>query len=391
VKKKILLALITLLGSTSLFAASQCVPISSWVDTKSKKIVTPSAVIKEAVDKKVMLLGEDHDNEEHHRWQLSMISQAYALNPKMAIGFEMFPRAVQPILDDWVAGELTEREFLERTDWNKVWSYNPAYYMPMFHFARMHRIPMYALNIPREIVSEIAEKGWDALSSKTREHIGKPAPATTAYRDMMTEIFIQHQPHGSDISMDNIVNAEPGVSYFIQGQLAWDRAMAGAIVDAMKRDDVELFVGVMGAGHIIPKMSVPYQLADLGIKESISLMPWDDTMPCEEFDNEMANFVFGVDKQDPHGNHGIKNKARLGVYLEAAELGIQISRVVEDSIAEKAGLKKDDIIIEIAGKPAKHVTDVVLAVRSMPPGAWLPIKVLRVKKKIQMVAKFPPN
>lgn len=387
--KKIVAALFGLFFLNNAFAESQCVPIASWVDTKTKKQISAEDVIKKAVGKKVILLGEDHDSAEHHRWQLSMIAQAYAMNPKMAIGFEMFPRAVQPILDDWVAGELSESELLKKTKWNQVWNYNPAYYMPMFHFARMNRIPMYALNIPREYISEVAENGWDALSDNTKEMIGKPAPATADYRAMMSEIYIQHQPQGGEYSMENIANAEPEVSYFIQGQLAWDRAMAGAIETALKREDVSMFVGVMGAGHIIPEMGVPYQLSSLGIRSSISLMPWDDTMPCEEFENEIAHYVFGVDKLDPHGTQGPKNKARLGVYLEVAESGVQISKVVEGSIAEAAGLKKDDIIIEIAGKPASEVSDVVWAVRSMPPGAWLPIKVLRVKKKIQMVAKFP--
>jgi uncharacterized iron-regulated protein len=342
------------------------------------------------INKKVVLLGEDHENEEHHRWQLHMLSQIYAHNPKMAIGFEMFPRAVQPILDDWVAGELSESEFLKKTRWNEIWNYDPAYYLPLFHFARMNRIPMVALNIPREYISEIAQNGWDALSAQTRESIGKPAQATPDYRDMMSEVFLQHQPHGSGITMENIANAEPELSYFIQGQLAWDRAMAGGIERALQVEGIELVVGIMGAGHIIPKMAVPYQLEALKIKESISLMPWDDTMPCAEFDSEIAHYVFGVDKKNPHGDGKVK-KARLGVYLEMAETGVQISRVVEGSIAESAGLRKDDIIIEIAGKPAKEISDVIRAVRSMPPGAWLPVKVMRLKKKIQMVAKFPAN
>lgn len=386
--RRIFIALVGLFTIFNAHAASQCVPIGSWVDTKTKKQIEPKALIKKAVDKKVILLGEDHDNEEHHRWQLSMLTQAYAYNPKMAIGFEMFPRAVQPILDDWVAGELTEDEFLKKTKWSEIWNYDPGYYLPLFHFARMNRIPMVALNISRAIVSEIAEKGFDSMSEQTKEHIGKPAPATDAYRDMMSEIFLQHQPHGQSLTMETIVNAEPEVSYFIQGQLAWDRAMAGGIQRALSSDDVEMVVGIMGAGHIIPTMAVPYQLASLEVKDTISLMPWDDTMPCDEFDNQIAQFVFGVDKKNPHAQGKIK-RARLGVYLEMAETGVQISRVVEGSVAEEARLKKDDIIIEIAGKPAKEVSDVVRAVRAMPPGAWLPIKVMRLDKKIQVVAKFP--
>ncbi len=60
----------------------------------------------------VVLLGEQHDDMDHHRWQLQTLATLHTLRPRMVIGFEMFPRRVQPVLDRWVAGELTEAEFL---------------------------------------------------------------------------------------------------------------------------------------------------------------------------------------------------------------------------------------------------------------------------------------
>ena len=60
------------------------------------------------------------------------------------IGFEMFPRRVQPALDRWVKGELTEQEFLNAVNWRKSWGYDAKLYMPLFDFARMNRIPVVA-------------------------------------------------------------------------------------------------------------------------------------------------------------------------------------------------------------------------------------------------------
>ena len=387
--KVIFVALFSIFISGNLHAESQCVPIGTWVDTKTKKQIAVKEILKTAASKKVILLGEDHDNEEHHRWQLSMIAQAYSRNPNIAIGFEMFPRAVQPILDDWVAGELSETEFLKQTKWHEVWNYNPAYYLPMFHFARINRIPMFALNIPRAMVSQIGELGWNSLSEKSKETIGAPAPVTPAYKKMLLEIFEQHKTHGKEMLETGEVVEDPAENYFIQGQLAWDRAMAGAIMNALEQNKVETVVAVMGAGHIIPTMSVPYQLSALGVEKTVSLMPWDDSMPCDDFSDEFADFVFGVDKKGVHGRKGPYSRARLGVYLELVELGVQVTRVVDDSVAAKTGLQKDDIIIEIAGKPATDIRDVVNAVNAMAPGTWLPIEILRLKKKIQYVAKFP--
>jgi uncharacterized iron-regulated protein len=65
----------------------------------------------------------------------------------MLLGLEMFPRRAQPVLDRWVAGELTEAELLTQTEWSKVWGFDPSLYLPLFEFARMNRVPMVALNV----------------------------------------------------------------------------------------------------------------------------------------------------------------------------------------------------------------------------------------------------
>ena len=40
------------------------------------------------------------------------------------IGFEAFPRRVQPVLERWVAGQLSESEFLAQSDWRNVWRFD---------------------------------------------------------------------------------------------------------------------------------------------------------------------------------------------------------------------------------------------------------------------------
>jgi len=65
----------------------------------------------------VVLLSEQHDNAEHHRWQLQLLAALHAHNPDMIVGFEMFPRRVQPSLDRWIAGALDVQKFLKEADW----------------------------------------------------------------------------------------------------------------------------------------------------------------------------------------------------------------------------------------------------------------------------------
>jgi len=50
-------------------------------------------------------------------------------------------------------------------------------------------------------------------------------------------------------------------------------------------------------------------------------------------------------------DYGFWQRARLGVGIEAADGGIRITRVQEDSAAETAGLLVDDVMLEISGTP----------------------------------------
>ena len=71
-------------------------------------------------------------------------------------------------LDRWIAGELSEADFLVAVDRRRVWTFDPQLYMPIFNFARMHRIPMIALNVDRDTVRAVNEKGYDALAADQR-------------------------------------------------------------------------------------------------------------------------------------------------------------------------------------------------------------------------------
>ena len=92
----------------------QCVALGDWIVPGSGSGIGKASqqnVVTRAAKAAVVLLGETHINADHHRWQLQALAALHAQRPDMVIGFEMFPRRIQPVLDRWVAGELTEKEF----------------------------------------------------------------------------------------------------------------------------------------------------------------------------------------------------------------------------------------------------------------------------------------
>ena len=263
-------------------ASSRRISVGAWFDPATGAIVNDP--IARLARHSVVLLGEAHDAAEHHRWQLHTIAGLHALRPDLALGFEMFPRQVQPVLVRWTNGELTEAAFLAEVEWERVWGIDPALYLPLFHFARMHRLPMIALNIKRDSQKRFAADPAVPLSE--REGVGDPAPATAAYRARLLP-WLQQGPMGSPgMGADS-----PRFARFVRAQQFWDRAMAEAIV---ARLDGRLVVGIMGSGHVEYRDGVAFQLAALGVLDVATALPWPEDAEVPGGDPAIADLLFGV-------------------------------------------------------------------------------------------------
>ncbi len=351
-------------------------------------------LIKSHSKTRIILLGEHHDNIEHHRWQLQMMIGLHVLNPKIVLGFEMFPRQVQPVLDKWVAGQLTEKEFLKEVNWGEYWSFDSQLYMPMLHFARMNQIPVYALNVDRTLIREVGQKGWKDSSKALKEGISDPAPPSEGYRQMLASVFMQHgQEHGEGEPEEHVAKAMamPAFTRFVESQQVWDRAMAEAIANAAKTLPKRQFIAVLGSGHMMYRFGVPEQLDDLDMPNPAVLIPWDPEFECDYIQDDFADAVIGLEAIRLSEQQDEREHPRLGVYLDASEQGVKIMDIVPKSIAEEIELHKDDLIVAMAGQNISDVQQVIDIVKRTQFGTWLPISIKRGDGVIDLIAKFPPN
>ncbi len=364
-----------------------CVALGSWVIPGAGE-TTQHAVITRAAKASVVLLGETHINADHHRWQLQTLAALHAIRPDMVIGFEMFPRRVQAALDKWVAGELTEKEFLRAAEWDHVWNTDANLYLPLFHFARMNRIPMRALNIETSLRRQVAEKGFYGIPVEEREGLTYPAEPSQAYIDYLLPIYKQHDR--KDKKTGEIPQDDPDFRRFIGGQQLWDRAMAQILQQAVTEfagSGKPLVVGIMGAGHVLHGFGVTHQLRDLGIKNVAALLPWDKDKSCKQLVNGVADAVFGVLSHVPESSR--PQFQRLGIHYEMGRGGAVVLQVEKNSIAEEATLMDSDVILEMAGLPIVITEDVITIVKRQAPGTWLPIKIKRDDVEMLIIAKFP--
>ena len=358
-----------------------CVPVGEWVEPASnaRRSDAPAALAK----RKVVLLGEDHDEAEHHRWQLHTIAALHSHRPDIVLAFEMFPRRVQPVLDRWVKGELSEADFLREVGWQEIWGYDAQLYMPLFNFARMHRLPMLALNIDRATSRLVRQRSLAAVPRAEREGVGDPAPAAQPYRDRLFEAFKQHPALSGGGGADS-----PRFQRFVEAQQFWDRAMAEAIAGA-RGDRGPLIVGIMGQGHVEYREGVAHQLAALGVDDVATALPWPSGADCRMPDPRIADLVFGVAPPKPTQTRA--PPPRLGVVVSAGEGGVRIDEVLPNSIAAATGLQVSDVIERAAGVDVRGPDDLITVVRRQAPGTLLPLLVRRGEQTSEIVARFPPE
>ena len=226
-------------------------------------------VIERAARARVVLLGERHDRADHHRWQLHMAAALAGRRP-VALGFEMFPASADPILAEWVAGGLTEADFLTRVDWAACWGFAPELYLPIFRFCREAGVPMFGLNVRRDLVRAVGAAGWDGAPDDLKEGLTRPAPSPAAYRRFIFDLTGGVRPNRKAQAPD-----DPAFDGFVGAQEVWDRAFAERLARMLAGDPDRLAIGIMGMGHVQFGGGVPWQLRDLGIMETFVAIPAD--------------------------------------------------------------------------------------------------------------------
>jgi uncharacterized iron-regulated protein len=356
-----------------------CVPIGRWVEPGSGARLTTAEFVPGVAQKRVVLLGEAHDNLEHHAWQLQTLAALSAARDEIVVAFEMLPRRVQQPLDDWIAGELDEQAFLEGVDWGRSWSLPAELYLPLFRFARLNRFPAVALNVDRRLIERVGDVGWAVVPVDEREGLTDPAPASDAYRAWLADVYGDHAPK------DSAPLDPTALDRFTDAQLVWDRAFAEGIAAALERHPHALVVGIIGGGHVQHRWGVPHQLAALGIDDVAVLLPWDDGADCSKLTADLADAVFGVEDTGA----SVANPPRLGVLLTTAERGVKVAHVAPASIAAAAGIADGDVILEAAGTRVAAPADLQEIVTRQAPGTWLPLRIARGDAEVEVVARFP--
>jgi len=292
------------------YAESTCISDGQWFIPSNNQTLDTDTYLKQVKNKGIILLGEHHENRDHHVWQLNLIKHFFQKQKSMAIGLEMVPRRLQSVLDEWNTGRLTKKEFIEKIEWETIWAYNFEDYFPLFQFAKSNQIPLLAINVNKDLLKMVRQVGWENIPENHRDGIDNPA---TPSRDYVRQLAVSFQRHFSDPSK----LTKEAFLRFVQQQQLWDRAMAETISKAKK--EFELIVGLMGSWHIINLYGVPHQLTSLGATEIETLVPWDEHLQCEELTPKFASAIFGTTSKSNISNLNNTSVKKNPVHITNAD------------------------------------------------------------------------
>lgn len=160
------------------------------IETATGKEVRWKSMLDAAAKSDAVFVGEQHDDPETHRIELAILEDLYErASNRLILSMEMFERDQQVVLDQHLAGVLTEEELGKKT---KLWGNYTTDYAPMIRFAAKHQVPVVAANCPNSIIRKVGQGGIDALAKlpeSERRFAAKTviAPAADTYADKFTE------------------------------------------------------------------------------------------------------------------------------------------------------------------------------------------------------------
>ncbi|MFZ5524787.1 MAG: ChaN family lipoprotein [Pseudomonadota bacterium] len=132
-------------------------------DMHSNSFIDEATLIARINLSNVLLLGEVHDNSQHHELQQKLLQARIDSGAKPALMMEQLDAASQPILDQALAGVKSDEvlnnvtALIKFSDWQ--------FYSPLLAVAVNNRLPIIAANVPNQFLQPVIWKGYAAYDA----------------------------------------------------------------------------------------------------------------------------------------------------------------------------------------------------------------------------------
>ncbi|HXF53108.1 MAG TPA: ChaN family lipoprotein [Hyphomicrobiaceae bacterium] len=202
----------------------------------------------------VVLLGEVHDNPDHHRiqaWAVGAVAEV-AKSGSLAVVFEQIRADQQHAVDRFAqtsAGSRTSAQLFRVLAWEETGWPSAEIYRPLFEVVIASSAAILAGHPARERVQAVAKAGAVALDPWERVRLDLDRPLPPALGDsLLEELAESHCRLMPKSALANVAEA----------QRYRDAHLARAVADAADRHDHVILIA--GNGHVRRDRGVPWHL-----------------------------------------------------------------------------------------------------------------------------------
>lgn len=230
--------------------------------SETKSTSTVEELVESLKPGDVLVLGELHNNGQHHLNQENILNEMHAQGVTFSVGMEFFYDYRKQIsVDDFLSGHTTEKEFLQAIGWggNEYSFYRNLVLWPLEVGGWT-----YAINAPKQLTRSIARGGLESLPP---EMLALMPPGFELGNDQYFERF-QLAVGGDHVPPDQLMN-------YFTAQSVWDETMAWQSLKHQAQSTTDVFVIIVGDFHVSYGGGLPDRLLARGAQRVVSLSQVD--------------------------------------------------------------------------------------------------------------------
>jgi uncharacterized iron-regulated protein len=233
--------------------------------------IAPATLARELAAADIVLVGETHDNPDHHNLQAWIIRELVRKGRKPTVAMEMIGADQQPQLAGYIGRQNATPEGLgDALGWNKHWP-DWNIYLPIARAVFDNKLALVPADADADRIEQVSRTGLNALIETEKQRLGlNAALASSDSAALLSEI---KQAHCGLLPATDI---EP----MSQVQRFRDAAMADNLLTAAGKSAGGVVL-IAGAGHVRTDRAVPFYLRQRGPQYrtlSVMLVEVDDTV-----------------------------------------------------------------------------------------------------------------
>ena len=218
-------------------------------DVKAGTFIGEDTLVQRLVASRFVLLGERHDNPDHHVLQAKLVRSMVEAGRRPALGFEMLSTDDAPAVVRYLARSPKDAAGLgDAVNWSRSGWPEWRYYQPIAQAALDANVPIVATNLSRVATDAVRRNGLPGLGPALMSQLRLAEPTPDTRLAMTRELRESHCGQIPEDMIDRMADI----------QWARDARIAASLARGGQRDGAVL---IAGAGHVRADRGVPFHLA----------------------------------------------------------------------------------------------------------------------------------